>query len=104
MSVAISAPISSPHHIGVKRQKRWGEALIKASLFFCALLSVLTTLGIISVLLVESVSFFREVPVLDFVLGTQWTPLFDPRSFGVLPLVCGTSLVALGAAIVDWNS
>ncbi len=84
----------------MRRPKRWGEAFIKASLFFCASVSVLTTFGIISVLASESITFFREIPFLDFVTGTTWAPLFAPRSFGVLPLVCGTSLVAVGAGMV----
>lgn len=56
--------------------------------------SVLTTFGIVAVLIFETVEFFREVPALDFLLGTEWTPLFDPKRFGVLPLVSGTLLVA----------
>ncbi len=56
--------------------------------------SVLTTFGIVAVLIFETFEFFREVPVPDFLFGTEWTPLFDPKRFGVLPLVSGTLLVA----------
>jgi phosphate transport system permease protein len=52
------------------------------------------------VLLYESASFFRHVPVLEFLTGRQWTPLFIDQSFGVLPLLTGSLLVAVGAAIV----
>jgi phosphate transport system permease protein len=66
-----------------------------------ALISVLTTIGIVVVLLRESLSFFVEVPVWDFITGTVWTPLFQPQSFGVLPLVMGTLLVATIAGLVS---
>ena len=54
-------------------------------------------MGINAVLLVESFQFFREISVGEFLLSTKWTPLFEPRSFGVLPLVSGTLLVAFGS-------
>jgi phosphate transport system permease protein len=56
--------------------------------------------GIIAVLAVETVAFLREVPVLEFLFGTQWTPLFAAPRFGVLPLVAGTALVSLIAMAV----
>ncbi len=76
------------------------EWVIEHALLACAALSVLTTAGIIVVLAVETAGFLREVPVLEFLTGTEWTPLFaDPR-FGVLPLVAGTVLVSAIAMIV----
>lgn len=65
-----------------------------------ASVSVLTTVGIVGVLLFETLDFFREVSIAEFYLGTQWTPLFEPKSFGVLPLIAGTLLVAAVAMIV----
>ena len=59
----------------------------------CAALSVLTTAGIIAVLAFETYEFLQEVPILDFLTGTEWTPLFANQQFGVLPLVVGTMLV-----------
>ncbi len=76
------------------------EPLIERGLFLCALLSVGTTVGIIAVLSVETVAFLREVPVLDFLFGTEWTPLFSTPRFGVLPLVAGTTLVSMIAMMV----
>jgi phosphate transport system permease protein len=76
------------------------ETAIQAALFLCALVSVATTVGVIVVLATESYAFFREVPVHEFLFGTRWTPLLEPRSFGVLPLVAGTLWIVLGAAIV----
>jgi len=82
------------------RKFRWKEESIKLVLFLCAFLSVLTTFAIIVVLAGEVYPFFREVPFFDFMTGTRWTPLLEPRSFGVLPLVCGTFLVVVGSALI----
>ncbi len=82
------------------KRRRWQEEGIRAILFLCALVSVVTTAGIIAVLAREVWGFFREVSPFEFLLGTRWTPLLDPRSFGVLPLVGGTTLVVVGAALV----
>jgi phosphate transport system permease protein len=76
------------------------EFLIEGALLLCALLSVGTTVAIILVLAVETVAFFREVPILDFLTGTEWTPLFSTPRFGILPLVAGTTLVSLIAMAV----
>ena len=76
------------------------EWLIERALFFCALLSVLTTAGIVMVLSVETFGFLRQVPVIEFLTGTEWTPLFANAHFGVLPLVAGTMLVTTIAMIV----
>jgi len=77
-----------------------GEWIIERALFLCAALSVLTTAGIIAVLALETYEFLREVPVLDFLTGTEWTPLFSNQKFGVLPLVAGTMLVSSIAMVV----
>lgn len=76
------------------------ERLIKALLALSALVSVLITLGIVAVLLVEGLSFFTEVSPWEFLTGSRWAPLLEPRSYGVLPLVCGTLLVTLGASLI----
>jgi len=83
-----------------RRQGQWKERTIHAVLFLCALLSVGTTLAIILVLARETLPFFLRVSPVDFLLGTRWTPLFEPRSFGVLPLLAGTFLVVAGSAVV----
>jgi phosphate transport system permease protein len=68
------------------------ERLIKAILAAAAGLSVLTTLAIVFSLLNETIAFFGDVPIADFLFGTKWTPQFagDQQSFGVLPLIWGT--------------
>jgi phosphate transport system permease protein len=76
-------------------RRRWGEDLIKALLVLAAFISVLTTTGIVLSLVEETISFFGDVPVGDFLFGTEWSPLFEPPSFGVLPLVLGTLIVSL---------
>jgi phosphate transport system permease protein len=76
------------------------EFVIERGLFLCALLSVATTVGIIAVLAVETAAFLREVPIVEFLFGTEWTPLFSTPRFGVLPLVVGTTLVSLIAMLV----
>ena len=77
------------------------EAPILGFLFMCALISVVTTVGIVLVLLEEALQFFREVSVVEFLTGTEWTPLFSNKKFGVLPLLSATALIsfmALGIA------
>ena len=76
------------------------EGVIHGLLLLCGLLTVGTTIGIVVILATETVNFFREVAVHDFLAGTQWTPLFVPQHFGVLPLVAGTLLVTAGACII----
>lgn len=76
------------------------EWIIERLLFLCAALSVLTTAGIVLVLAFETFEFLREVPILEFLTGTEWTPLFANRHFGVLPLVAGTMLVSAIAMVV----
>jgi phosphate transport system permease protein len=79
--------------------RSWFERVIEHLLFGCAALSILVTAGIVGVLVFETVEFLREVPILSFVFGTEWTPLFYNKKFGVLPLVAGTALVS-GIAMV----
>lgn len=78
------------------RQERLIQALLAAS----ALLSVLITAGIVLVLMVEGLTFFGEVSIWEFLTGNRWTPLLDPRHYGVLPLVCGTLLVTAGSCLI----
>jgi phosphate transport system permease protein len=79
---------------------RRGERAIEALLFLCALASVGTTAGIIVVLAVETFAFFGEVSVVEFLTGTEWTPLFATKHFGVLPLLLGTTVVSVIALVV----
>jgi phosphate transport system permease protein len=76
------------------------EFAIERSLFLCAAASILVTVGIIAVLLFETIEFLREVSVVEFLFGTEWTPLFSDKHFGVLPLVSGTLLASSIAMVV----
>ena len=76
------------------------EKLIKAFLFVCAAITLLTTLGIIWVLLSQSYSFFKEVSVIDFITDKEWTPLFSEKHFGIMPLLSGTLLTTVIALLV----
>ncbi|MCM8811432.1 MAG: phosphate ABC transporter permease subunit PstC [Candidatus Omnitrophica bacterium] len=87
-----SFPVSSRRN----RQKVREEA-IRVTLASCGFLSVLTTLGIVGVLLFETLAFFREVSIFKFLTDTQWTPLFADKHFGIWPLVAGTFLTAAAA-------
>ena len=82
------------------RSRRVIEFVIERTLFLCAAGSILITAGIIFVLLWETAAFLREVPITEFLFGTEWTPLFSMPRFGVLPLVAGTTLVSLIAMLV----
>jgi phosphate transport system permease protein len=79
---------------------RRGERAIEVLLFLCALASVGTTAGIIAVLAVETFAFFGEVSIVEFLTGTEWTPLFATKHFGVLPLLLGTTVVSVIALVV----
>jgi phosphate transport system permease protein len=81
-------------------RRRWGELLIKGLLGLAALISLLTTAGIVYALLEETIVFFRQVGVGEYLFGTKWSPLFEPGSFGVLPLIAGTFATTFIALLV----
>ncbi len=87
---------------GFLARRRLIDRLMRRLLFAAAGFSVLVTLAIVYVLVSESLLFFRQVRLVDFLTDTQWTPLFaDPR-YGILPLLAGTltvSVIALAVAI-----
>jgi phosphate transport system permease protein len=83
-----------------KSVSRHSEWIIERLLFLCAALSVFTSAGIVLILTIETAGFLREVSLVEFLTGTEWTPLFFNRKFGVLPLVAGTLLVSSIAVAV----
>jgi phosphate transport system permease protein len=88
--------------LGYSYRRHLGERFIEAILFLMAFISVAITLAIVVMLVSESLVFFEQVPLWDFLTDTQWTPLFDDAHYGILPLVSGTvvsSAVALLVAI-----
>jgi phosphate transport system permease protein len=76
------------------------EQLIQAVLAFCGIVSILTTAGIVFVLLFEAIEFFREVPLWRFLTDTEWTPLFADKQFGVMVLASATFLTSTIALVV----
>lgn len=98
---ANQAPENIPAEFLLKKPaKRLGEKIIQIILFACAFASIATTFGILGVLIRETILFFTQVSVVEFLTGTRWTPLFASKQFGVLPLVNGTVLVAAGAMLI----
>jgi phosphate transport system permease protein len=96
--IGSGAPTSAPSLGG---RTRPFETALQWLFGACALLSVLTTFGIVFVLIKESVPFFKAVPLTDFLTGREWTPQFEPQKYGILPLICGTLLVTAGAAFLS---
>ena len=91
--------MSATHRLGHRTSRHVKERIIELILFLAALVSVFTTLGIVYILVSESVVFFSHVPILDFLTDTQWTPLFDDAHFGIVVLLSGT-LVSSGVALL----
>lgn len=84
----------------IKRMKI--SNVVARNLFFLfAIITILTTLGIVISLLRDSLGFFAEIPIKDFLFGKVWTPLFSDPEFGVLPLVSGTVLITLISAVIS---
>ncbi len=81
-------------------RRRYGEDVIKGILILATMISILTTTGIVIALLRETLDFFNSIPIWDFLTGKKWTPLFEPGSFGVRPLVVGTLLTTAIALLV----
>jgi phosphate transport system permease protein len=96
----VSSPRVTADQLAKRASRHIKEALIRLSLQACSLVSVVVSVGIVTVLLTEALPFFSEVELTEFLTGEHWTPLLEPRHFGVLPLVGGTLLVALIAAML----
>lgn len=82
--------------------RRIKELIIEKSLLSSALITIAVTVGIILVLAIEAISFFKEVSIFDFFTDTQWTPLFTDKHYGILPLLSGTlltSFIAISVAL-----
>ena len=80
--------------------RRTSERIIGAVLWMCGAVSLLTTVGIILILVQQALVFFSQVPITSFLFGTTWTALFKTPLYGVLPLLGGTVLITLIAMCV----
>jgi phosphate transport system permease protein len=76
------------------------ESAAEWALFVAAFISVLTSVAIVTVLGVEGLLFFEQVPLWRFLTDLEWTPLFADKQFGILPLLCGTALTSAIALLV----
>jgi phosphate transport system permease protein len=76
------------------------EKVIEAIMFLAAFSAVAVTLAIVVILFYESLSFFEHVSVVEFLTGTQWSPLFENPQYGILPLVTGTLVTSAVALLV----
>jgi phosphate transport system permease protein len=82
------------------RTREARERIVKVFLTACAYLSIFTTVGIVVVLFEETVRFFLDASILEFLTSTRWVP--NQGDFGVLPLVYGTlmaTIIAIGVAL-----
>ncbi len=83
------------------KRMRISNIVARNILFLFAIITILTTIGIIVSLLKDSIGFFSNVSITDFLFGKKWTPLFSNPSFGVLPLVMGTLIITLTSAVIS---
>lgn len=92
-----------PLDLSGKKKRQASEHVVRWLLIACTSVTVLTTIGIVVILVVEAFNFFREVPVTEFLFGTNWTPLFsgEQQEFGVVPLVMGTLMTAAVSAVIS---
>ena len=74
--------------------------IARSILLSFALLTIIVTVSIIVSLFTNTVNFFRDVSITEFLFGTEWTPLFADAHYGVLPLIAGTLVVTLTAAFI----
>jgi phosphate transport system permease protein len=82
------------------RPPRRRERLIEAFLFGAAAIGVITTIGIVVVLVLETLDFFRQVSPVEFFTGTVWSASILPFRWGVIPLAAGTLLISVIGLIV----
>src|SRR5699024_5017286 len=76
------------------------ERIMPKFFLFCAVISILTTIGIVFTLLFETITFFKHVSIIEFITSREWYPMHSNPNFGILPLISGTILVALIAIVI----
>ena len=100
--VAQKAPTASGAPRGSLRRSRprYGELAIQGVLLLAALLSIGTTVGIVYSLIPPTIEFFERISFSEFFTGSNWAPLFEPPTYGVLPLIAGTLVITAIAVLV----
>lgn len=95
---------SQPSERSAAFEYRWGrnfrEKAIETVLFLSAFLAVAVTASIMFILVTESINLFKQVSIVEFLTGRDWAPMFEPPSYGILPLICGTLMTSLIALLV----
>jgi len=84
-----------------RKRHQTEEKIIEIGLILVSTISILTTIGIVITLFYESYEFFKEVSMIEFFTTLRWAPVFDPPSFGVLPLLSGTLLIAVLSSFIS---
>lgn len=90
------------------RARNHVETLVKAILIVCSTIAIFTTIGIVLSVLYESIRFFQQVPITDFLFGLEWSPQIAMRAdqagssgaFGAVPVLLGTALISAIAMVV----
>ena len=85
---------------GYMKKRKLVEGIIEKGLLLVAAMTVAITIMIVAILFSETFLFFKEVSIVEFFTGTQWTPTLVPKHFGILPLVTGTLMIAVGSSII----
>ncbi len=85
-------------HLQGKARRAIGERVIQGLLFLCGLISVVTTVGIVFVLIGETFQFFRQVSLVEFLTDSRWQP--KNGHFGIPSLIAGTLLTTVMAMLV----
>jgi phosphate transport system permease protein len=94
--------MTTPVSLQPPLRRQLTERVVQVVLLLCGLLSIFTTMGIVAVLIFETIEFFREVSLIQFLTDTEWTPLFSIKRFGIIVLAAGTFLtssIALAVAL-----
>jgi phosphate transport system permease protein len=93
-----NAPV--PIDLSGARSRGVQEHVVGVLLWLCGAVSLLTTVGIVVVLVQQALVFFSQVSIASFLFGTTWTALFPNPNYGVLPLVGGTLMITMIAMLV----
>ncbi len=98
-TTSVPARVPARRSLASTGKPPWTDRLVEWIMFVAGISSVAITLGIAGTLIVESISFFSHVSLVEFFTESRWTPLFENPHFGILPLVTGT-LVTTGVALL----
>ena len=90
-----STPSLQRDGLAVRKERLYGRLLA-----LCAVLTIGVTVGIVLALAGQTISFFAQVSLFDYITGTNWSPVVGEPVFGVLPLLSGTLIITVVSAIV----